>query len=214
MKYNNLLAIAVVFSAVVATPLWANEGRQALSPEARAEEPAGGGLLEIFRRGLGAQAPEDASEALSVTPEALAATPPGGEGADWQCLAEALYFEARGEPLAGQAAVAEVILNRVDAAQFPASVCGVVRQGAGSGRGCQFTYACDGQPDAIRERAAYAQVGKVARLMLEGAPRGLTEGATYFHTPAVRPAWARRFEETARIGSHIFYRDPRQFSQD
>lgn len=50
--------------------------------------------------------------------------------------------------------------------------------------------------------------------MLEGAPRSLTEGATYFHTPAVRPAWARRFEETARIGSHIFYRDPRQISQD
>ncbi len=214
MKYNFLLAAIAAFSTGAATPLWASEGRQALSQEAQAADPAGGGLLEIFRRGLASQAMEDEPETLAVTPEVLAATPPGGTGADWQCLAEALYFEARGEPLAGQAAVAEVILNRVDAAQFPGSVCGVVRQGAGNGRGCQFSYACDGQPNAIRERAAYAQVGKVARLMLEGVPRSLTDGATYFHTPAVRPAWARRFEETARIGSHIFYRDPRQLSQD
>lgn len=162
MKFNNLLAVIAV-TVIMGAPLWASEGRQALSPDAQAEVPSqGGGLLALFRSGLAAQTSEDVPEALAVTPEVLATIPPGGEGADWRCLAEALYFEARGEPLAGQAAVAEVILNRVDAAQFPGSVCGVVRQGAGSGRGCQFSYACDSQPDAIRERAAYTQVGKVA----------------------------------------------------
>lgn len=214
MKLNVLLA-AVAVSAASMSPLWASEGLQAHTRGAEAALAAQeGGLLALFRRGMAPADPEVASEGPAVTPEALAAMAPGGEGADWQCLAEALYFEARGEPLDGQAAVAEVILNRVDAAQFPGSVCGVVRQGARSGRGCQFSYACDDLPDAIRERGAYAQVGKVARLMLEGAPRGLTDGATYFHTPAVRPSWTRRFEETARIGSHIFYRDPQQVSQE
>jgi len=138
----------------------------------------------------------------------LAALPVASGGAEWQCLAEALYFEARGESVAGQFAVAEVILNRRDSARYPTSVCGVVRQGAGRGRGCQFSYACDGIADRISEPAAYRRVGKIARLMLDGAPRALTAGATHFHTAAVRPAWARRFPQTARIGAHLFYRQP------
>lgn len=139
--------------------------------------------------------------------QSFLANVPQAEGdAEWQCLAEALYFEARGESVAGQFAVAEVILNRRDSALYPRTVCGVVRQG--NRRGCQFSYACDGHPERIHERAAYVQVGKIARLMLDGAPRALTSGATHFHTRAVRPAWARRFPETARIGAHIFYRQP------
>lgn len=121
-----------------------------------------------------------------------------------QCLAEALYFEARGEPAAGQKAVAEVILNRVDSTQFPASVCGVVKQG-GKG-GCQFSYNCGGKSRAIREQAAFQRVTRIAEAALGGAPRDLTNGALYFHTPAVKPAWSRRFTQTTRIGRHIFYR--------
>ena len=126
-------------------------------------------------------------------------------GPEWRCLTEALYFEARGESLAGQVAVAEVILNRVDAAVFPDSVCGVVRQGASSGRlhACQFSYNCDGKPEHINE-----QVGRVARAMLDGWARTLTDGATYYHTTAVRPRWARKFHETAEIGPHVFYKRP------
>nr|WP_261385140.1 cell wall hydrolase [Vannielia litorea] len=130
-------------------------------------------------------------------------------GAEWACLAEALYFEARGETVKGQFAVAEVILNRVKSGLYPGSVCGVIHQGTGRKYQCQFTYTCDGYSDAIREPAAYSRVGKIAWLMLNGAPRALTAGATHYHTNAVNPAWARKFPRTARIGVHSFYRHPR-----
>ncbi len=122
---------------------------------------------------------------------------------DLECLSEALYFEARGEGAKGQRAVAEVILNRVDHPRFPKTVCGVVNQ-----RG-QFTYNKNAR---IREKGTYARVQKVAMAALSGAPRTLTKGATYFHTPAVRPSWSRRFERTVRIGAHIFYRSDRRFA--
>ncbi len=138
----------------------------------------------------------------------LAAQPAATGGAEWRCLAEALYFEARGETVAGQFAVAEVILNRRDLQAYPATVCGVVKQGTGRRFACQFSYTCDGRADRIREPAAFERAGKIARAMLDGAARALTEGATHFHTTAVRPRWARRFPQTARIGSHLFYRQP------
>ncbi len=118
---------------------------------------------------------------------------------DLTCLTEALYFEARGEGTAGQKAVAEVILNRVDHPRFPKSVCGVVNQSG------QFSY--HGRvAKRFNEKAAYLRAKSVAMAALSGAPRDLTGGATYFHTPAVRPSWSRKFTRTARIGSHIFYR--------
>ncbi|MCU0912206.1 MAG: cell wall hydrolase [Rhodobacteraceae bacterium] len=129
---------------------------------------------------------------------------------DWRCLAEALYFEARGESVAGQFAVAEVILNRRDMDSYPDTVCGVVRQGGR--KGCQFSFTCDGRADRIRERDAFARAGKIARLMLDGAPRALTEGATHFHATSVRPSWSRRFDQTAKIGTHLFYRQPIRIS--
>ena len=122
---------------------------------------------------------------------------------DLQCLAEALYFEARGEGSQGQRAVAEVILNRVDHPRFPKTVCGVVNQ-----RG-QFTYNKNAR---IREKGTYARVHKIAQAALSGAPRTLTNGATYFHTRAVKPSWTRRFERTTRIGAHIFYRSDRRLA--
>ncbi|MDQ7260402.1 cell wall hydrolase [Paracoccus sp. PS-1] len=122
---------------------------------------------------------------------------------DLQCLAEALYFEARGEGVQGQKAVAEVILNRVDHPRFPKTVCGVVNQ-----RG-QFTYNKNAR---IREKGTYARVQKVAMAALAGAPRTLTNGATYFHARGVSPSWAKRFERTTRIGSHTFYRSDRRLA--
>src|SRR5688572_9945937 len=94
---------------------------------------------------------------------------PRASGSDeWRCLAEAIYFESRGEPLKGQVAVAEVVLNRVDDRKFPRTVCGVTNQGAGSGRGCQFSYACDGRPDAMKSTAARLRAEKLAAIMLAG----------------------------------------------
>lgn len=135
----------------------------------------------------------------------LAQAEPEGD-AEWQCLKEAIYFEARGESLQGQIAVAEVILNRVDSPLYPRTVCGVVKQRGGGG--CQFSYVCDGRTDRMREKSAADLAGRIARAMLDGAPRVLTEGATHFHTRAVRPGWSRRFAHTTTIGAHAFYRQP------
>jgi spore germination cell wall hydrolase CwlJ-like protein len=141
---------------------------------------------------------------LSYTHEFLVGLPAPTGDAQWQCLTKALYFESRGESLKGQFAVAEVILNRVDSSLYPNTVCSVVEQG-GRG-GCQFSYNCDGARDVMRDREAMDKAGRIARLMLDGAPRQLTYGATHFHTRAVNPRWSRVYERTAAIGAHLFYK--------
>jgi hypothetical protein len=126
---------------------------------------------------------------------------------EWECLSQAIYHEARGEPLLGQIAVAEVILNRRDSGEYPKTVCGVVEQGTGERNMCQFSYYCDGLSDEIADETAWDKAGRVARVMLDGAPRRLTMGAMFYHTQAVEPYWADEFHETAEIGAHIFYRE-------
>lgn len=138
----------------------------------------------------------------------LASKPVVGGGENWQCLSEALYFEARGESVRGMFAVGEVILNRVDSDAYPDTLCGVINQGTGRRYACQFTYTCDGKPETIGEPRSWERVGKVARILIDGAPRVLTGGATHYHTKAVNPSWARRFPRTAEIGFHYFYRQP------
>lgn len=138
----------------------------------------------------------------------LAQLPVATGNAEWRCLTEALYFEARGEDTRGIFAVAEVILNRVDSRRFPATVCAVVNQGTGEKYRCQFTYTCDGLAETVREPKSWRRVGKVARLMLDGAPRVLTNGATHYHTLAVDPRWAHQFALVSTIGYHAFYRMP------
>jgi spore germination cell wall hydrolase CwlJ-like protein len=140
-----------------------------------------------------------------LTEDWLMSRPEPSGDAEWKCLTEAVYFEARGESLEGQIAVAEVILNRVDSPLYPRTVCGVVKQRGGGG--CQFSYVCSGKTK-MREKAAADLAGRIARAMLDGAPRILTAGATHFHTRAVKPSWSKRFDRTARIGDHLFYRQP------
>ncbi|WP_371224377.1 cell wall hydrolase [Roseovarius sp. 2305UL8-3] len=134
--------------------------------------------------------------------------------AQWRCLAEALYFEARGESLKGQFAVAEVIMNRVDSNNYPDSVCGVIHQGTGRKYQCQFTYTCDGHKEVIAEPRAFDQVGRVANLMVNGGERSLTKGATHYHTKSVNPRWARTYPRTATIGYHHFYRQSYRVSSN
>jgi spore germination cell wall hydrolase CwlJ-like protein len=131
-------------------------------------------------------------------------TPAGGS--ELNCLAEALYFEARGETVKGQFAVAEVILNRVKSDRFPGSPCAVINQGTGKKYQCQFTYTCDGQKEIIGEKRAFERVKKVARAALDGVVPKITQGATHYHTTAVKPGWSRVYKKTAAIGTHIFYR--------
>jgi len=145
---------------------------------------------------------------FSYSREYLAALPAASGGKDLACLSEALYFEARGESVKGQFAVAEVILNRVDNPRFPDTVCAVINQGTGRKFACQFTYTCDGRKEIVSEPLAWDRVSKVARIMLDGGERSLTSGATHYHTTAVRPRWSRVFPLTTTIGVHRFYRMP------
>ena len=137
----------------------------------------------------------------------LTSLPAASGGQEWQCLTEALYFEARGESISGIFAVAEVILNRRDSAKFPNSVCKVISQGVRKGsRACQFSYKCDGASEVYHEKEAKALVAKIAQITLDQRAPLLTDGATYYHANFVRPRWARKFENTAVIGKHLFYR--------
>ncbi len=176
-----------------------------------------GSLFGAERRAMTALNADDIARMLTApagragevfTRKALDAMPTPKGGRAWACLTEALYFEARGETLKGMAGVAEVILNRVDDRRYPNDVCGVINQGTGKLFRCQFTYTCDGRPETMSDRSAYVQVGKVARLMLDGAPRMLTGGATHYHTKSVKPRWSRVFPRTTTIGYHHFYREP------
>ncbi|GAA6161084.1 MULTISPECIES: cell wall hydrolase [Ruegeria] len=161
-----------------------------------------------FREYLNLFKPRKAAEPqkISYSKNWLDQQPKATGDEHFKCLAEALYFEARGESVRGQFAVAEVILNRVDSGRFPDTLCGVIKQGTGKKYQCQFTYTCDGRKEVIREKRAYERVSKVARAAIDGDVPALTEGATHYHTTAVRPSWARVYTETARIGVHIFYR--------
>ena len=178
-------------------------------------------LLETERRAIGTM-PDARLASFLTRPELkveysakwLAGQAPRNGDAEWRCLAEALYFEARGESVKGQFAVAEVILNRVDSVDFPDEICAVVHQGTGRKYQCQFTYTCDGYKEVINEKRAFENVGKVAYVMVKGAPRALTQGATHYHTRAVNPRWAHRFPRTATIGVHHFYRMPTRLTSN
>lgn len=178
-----------------------NKERDALSsiPEARYVR-----FLNLNRKNRRAK-----GENVEFTNDWLDDRPKATGGPQFQCLAQALYFEARGETVKGQFAVAEVIMNRVESQQFPDSACDVVNQGTGRKYQCQFTYTCDGHKEVIAEKRAYERVAKVARAVLDGVNTQLTDGATYYHTVAVRPRWSRSFTQTVRIGVHKFYRDDR-----
>ncbi len=125
------------------------------------------------------------------------------------CLAEAIYYEARSESEDGQRAVAQVVLNRVRHPAWPNSVCGVVYQGPmRAGGGCQFTFTCDGSLRFRPQGIAWARARLLAAEALAGsvyAPVGLS---THYHTSAVFPSWAPRLAAAARIGAHNFYRLP------
>ena len=129
------------------------------------------------------------------------------------CLAEALYFEARGEPIKGQLAVGEVILNRVEDTRYPSSICKVINQGTGRRFACQFTYTCDGKLETVHERKPYETALKIAKILMTTHNRKLTRGSTHYHSNYVNPKWSKKFERVAKFGRHIFYRQPMLVSQ-
>ena len=123
-----------------------------------------------------------------------------------KCLSEALYFEARGEQIEGQIAVADVIINRKKSNQFPNTICGVISEGSHKRHACQFSYNCDGKLELIYDKRTYNRIVKLSSLILNGAFSDVTKGATFFHASEVSPAWSKKFKKTRKIGRHIFYK--------
>jgi spore germination cell wall hydrolase CwlJ-like protein len=130
-----------------------------------------------------------------------------------QCLATAMYFEARGEPARGQFIVGRVILNRVASRYYPDDVCDVVYQNAHMKNACQFSFACDGLPNRVRETDAWSEIKRRAAYLLECdakcslAAIGRSElwTSTHYHADYVSPNWANKLQRTGQVGRHIFY---------
>jgi hypothetical protein len=128
-----------------------------------------------------------------------------------KCLADAIYFEARGEHVRGQMAVAQVVLNRAFSGKYPSTVCGVVYQNAHRHLACQFTFACDGIPDVVREPDMWERAKTIAAEMLDGKLWLPEVGkATHYHAYWVRPGWVREMTKMHKLGVHTFYR-PRKW---
>lgn len=124
-----------------------------------------------------------------------------------KCLAEAIYFEARSEPEEGQAAVAQVVLNRVSSGLYPSTICGVVYQNRHHYHACQFSFACEGKSLRITEPEAWSTAVRIANEVSEGKTYLADVGsATHYHANYVRPGWSRRLEKMDVIGNHIFYK--------
>jgi spore germination cell wall hydrolase CwlJ-like protein len=128
-------------------------------------------------------------------------------GREKRCLAEAIYFEARSEPEEGQAAVAQVVLNRVASGLYPSTICGVVYQNRNRYHACQFSFACEGKSLHVNEQESWQTATRIAEAVM-GGKTYLSEvgGATHYHANYVRPRWARQLEKMDVIGHHIFYK--------
>jgi spore germination cell wall hydrolase CwlJ-like protein len=127
-----------------------------------------------------------------------------------RCLANAVYFEARGEPIRGQIAVAQVVMNRVFSPFYPKTVCGVVYQNAHRHNACQFTFACDGIPDIVTEPDAWLRATRIARDMLDGKLWMSEVGkSTHYHAYWVHPSWTGEMKRLYKLGVHTFYRPRR-----
>ncbi|HTJ56108.1 MAG TPA: cell wall hydrolase [Devosiaceae bacterium] len=193
------IALAAVDPSLVASP---TESTPALNAIDSAAQPATPPLPATLSRQL-AYARDD-------TP--MTAFPPLKTDAtysakDLNCLAQAVYFEARGESYRGQVAVAQVVMNRLAHPLYPKTICAVVFQDAGHRDACQFSFACDGRPEVINEKQPWAQAEDIAQKVATGELYLPEVGdATHYHATYVYPDWAPRLKRVTKIGMHIFYK--------
>lgn len=129
------------------------------------------------------------------------------------CLAKNIYYEARGSILADQAAVSDVVLNRVKDPRYPNTICGVVTQGKKHSNGnmilhkCQFSWYCDGKSDEPKNALLWQKSKALAKMILDDYRfRGISQGATHYHAHYVNPKWADELQKVGRIGVHRYYK--------
>ncbi|QAY78455.1 cell wall hydrolase [Sphingosinicella sp. BN140058] len=186
------------------------------APDPRASAPA----MEVDAMGI---KPVSAGDAVTLNaaipfaampnPRASATVFRAGSVVDQQrslqCLAEAVYYEARSESEDGQRAVAQVVLNRARHPAYPGTVCGVVYQGPlKAGGGCQFTFTCDGSLGQPPSGVSWLRARRIASEALAGSVYAGVGYATHYHTQQVLPFWAYKLAKVAVVGSHNFYRMP------
>ncbi|QBR71039.1 cell wall hydrolase [Beijerinckiaceae bacterium] len=157
-------------------------------------------------RGLSAPAMSEAP-ASEARPNYAALVDQDTSAREKRCLAQAIYFEARSESEEGQAAVAQVVLNRVSSGLYPASICGVVFQNRRRYHACQFSFACEGRSLRVADQDAWQRAVRIADEVSNGQTYVSDIGnSTHYHANYVRPRWARRLEKMDVIGHHIFYK--------
>jgi spore germination cell wall hydrolase CwlJ-like protein len=145
-----------------------------------------------------ADADDDTPEYASLSEAVAAQDDSEALDRDLTCMAGAVYFEAKGEPLSGQLAVADVIINRTKSGRFPTTICSVVTQPG------QFSFVHGGHIPTIANSRAYRTAVAVARVAMADAWDSPAANAMYFHARRVSPGW--RMQKVASIGNHIFYR--------
>lgn len=213
---GGLIAMAVV-TILIAWNIHNREDPSALSPGVAKLKDLPALPADIEAHGKLARsvlAPDDAREknaAVPFSPGSLSIAKPfifKGSDEDrsraLECLATAVLYEA-GDDTVGQAAVAQVVLNRVRHAAFPATICGVVYQGAQRSSGCQFTFTCDGSLRRKMPDAAWRRAREVAERALSGKVDRSVGLATHYHTDWVYPYWSPELRKLARVGTHLFF---------
>lgn len=123
------------------------------------------------------------------------------------CIATAIYFEARGEPIAGQYAVAQVVMNRTHDPRYPDDACSVVYDGGEDRYQCQFSFFCDGKSDQPEDDVSWRVAQLIARAVYEGKSAPIVGEATHYHATRVNPDWAHTGQRVAKISDHVFYEE-------
>jgi spore germination cell wall hydrolase CwlJ-like protein len=180
------------------SPLGLNSAAPAAPIAATAQ--AGQTSVSVFQHAVGL-ANVQAPASLTIEADVARLSAVGTASAEEDCLANAVYFEARGESLEGQLAVAEVVLNRARSGRYPTTWCGVVTQHA------QFSFVRGGRiPAADRSSEAWKRAVAIARIAQQGSNRLLAPNVLWYHANYVSPSWGRRLSRSSVIGAHIFYR--------
>jgi spore germination cell wall hydrolase CwlJ-like protein len=198
LNFRIVICLVAIFFGF---PAFADDKTQkAKSAQSKAE------VLEQKAAANGIQTSPSSSN-LITKPEAKAVDPVGQEPVENAiiCLARTIYWEAKGEGIAGMEAVANVVMNRLGHEGFPNTICEIVMQGQEQST-CQFSWWCDGRMDAAEEEKSYAIAREIARKALNQQLTDRTNGALYFHHEKVTPSWSAEYTKTTKVGEHVFYK--------